>query len=64
MSTTSRVGRTPPAATTRGLCVGESQRYDEDFTPPDSPIGGWDALILDDLTGVTNGENEGFVPTP
>jgi hypothetical protein len=48
----------------RGLCVADSQRYDSDFTPQQWPTGFVDTLILDDLIGMTNGENRGFVPTP
>ncbi len=48
----------------RGLCIYEEPRYDSDFTPSDTPIGGGATIVYDLLRGMTNGETGGFVPTP
>ncbi len=49
----------------RGVCVAASRLYSNSgFTPPAWPMGGWDTLVLDDMIGMTNGENGGFIPTP
>ncbi len=48
----------------RGLRVTEWDEHDEDFVPYDEPTGGSYTTVYDLLDGMTNGENEGFVPTP
>ena len=47
----------------KGLVVRDWDYYEEDFTPYEDPSGS-DALVYDLLHGMTNGENQGFVPTP
>jgi hypothetical protein len=48
----------------RGLRVSAGRRYGDDFTPPFTP--GYDetVVIYDELLGSTDGDNQGFVPTP
>jgi len=48
----------------KGLGVYEEAIWDSDFTPWDTPFGGGATLVYDLLRGITNGENNGFVPTP